>query len=235
MDGDLQHPPELAPVLLAHAEENDLDLVLASRFADPDSAKGGLSRVRNAVSHALIGAARALFPRRLAGVTDPLTGFFCVRRAKLDLSVLRPDGFKILLEILVRTPDLRVGEQPFTFGRRVAGTSKASVGELYRYWKLLLRLRAGTLIPRFGRFAMVGVTGLAVNTFALAFFTQVAGMHYLWGALAATQVSTIWNFALTERWVSRAPPALAPERPVHRLCGHEQRRPPTPRADARWS
>ena len=99
------------------------------------------------------------------------------------LSVLRPDGFKILLEILVRTPDLRVGEQPFTFGKRVAGTSKASVGELYRYWKLLLRLRAGTLIPRFGRFAMVGVTGLAVNTLALAFFTQVAGMHYLWGAL----------------------------------------------------
>jgi putative flippase GtrA len=205
MDGDLQHPPELAPLLLAHAEENDLDLVLASRFADPQSSKGGLSRMRNAASRALIGAARALFPRRLAGVTDPLTGFFCVRRAKLDLSALRPDGFKILLEILIRTPGLRVGEQPFTFGKRVVGTSKASLGELYRYWKLLLRLRAGSVLPRFGRFGMVGLTGLAVNTLALAFFTEVVGMHFLWGALAATQVSTIWNFVLTDRWVFPGP------------------------------
>jgi putative flippase GtrA len=204
MDGDLQHPTELVPQLLAHAEENELDLVLASRFRDGRSAKG-LSRMRNLVSRTLIGAARVLFPRRLAGVTDPLTGFFCVRRAKVDLGLLRPDGFKILLEILVRTPNLRVGECPFTFGRRVAGTSKASLGELARYWKLLLRLRAGDVAPRFGRFSLVGITGLAVNTAALYGFTQVAGLHYLWGALAATQVSTIWNFVLTDRWVFPGP------------------------------
>ncbi|MDX6377866.1 MAG: hypothetical protein QOE98_2169 [Gaiellaceae bacterium] len=204
MDGDLQHPTELVPQLLAHAEENELDLVLASRFRDGHRAKG-LSRMRNLVSRTLIGAARVLFPRRLAGVTDPLTGFFCVRRAKVDLGLLRPDGFKILLEILVRTPDLRVGECPFTFGRRVAGTSKASLGELLRYWKLLLRLRAGDVAPRFTRFGLVGVTGLAVNTAALALFTQAAGVHYLWGALAATQVSTIWNFVLTDRWVFPGP------------------------------
>ena len=133
----------------------------------------------------------ALFPRRLAGVTDPLTGFFCVRRAKLDLSVLRPDGFKILLEILVRTPGLRVGEQPFTFGKRVAGDLEG-IGR--RAVPLLeaaaARFAPARSSPASGASRMVGVTGLAVNTLALAFFTQVAGMHYLWGALAATQVST---------------------------------------------
>jgi dolichol-phosphate mannosyltransferase len=204
MDGDLQHPPELVPQLLSHAEENELDLVLASRFRERRSA-GGLSRLRAFASRSLIGAARVLFPRRLKGVTDPLTGFFCVRREKLALTPLRPDGFKILLEILVRTPSLRVGECAFTFGRRMTGESKASFGELLRYWKLLMRLRAGDVVPRFGRFGLVGVTGLAVNTLALAAFTDGAGMHYLWGALAATQVSTLWNFILTDRWVFPGP------------------------------
>src|SRR6185436_935858 len=35
MDGDLQHPPALVPELLRQAENNDLDLVLASRFLAP--------------------------------------------------------------------------------------------------------------------------------------------------------------------------------------------------------
>ena len=41
---------------------------------------------------------------------DPLTGFFLVRRDSLDLAALRPNGFKILLEILVRSPRLAVSE-----------------------------------------------------------------------------------------------------------------------------
>jgi putative flippase GtrA len=204
MDGDLQHPPALVPELLRQADHNDLDLVLASRFLAPQEG-GGLSRARTLLSRGLIAATRLLFPRRLAGVSDPLTGFFCVRRTRLDLSTLHCDGFKILLAILLQTPDLRVGQVPFVFGRRAEGTSKASLRELGRYGRLLVRLRLGTAVERFGRFGVVGLTGLVVNTAALALFVEGLGLHYLPGAILATQVSTVWNFVLTDRWVFRGP------------------------------
>jgi dolichol-phosphate mannosyltransferase len=52
-----------------------------------------------------------------------------------------------------------------------------------------------------GRFALVGLSGLLVNQLLL--WAQVEGfrLHYLAAAVVATQGSTIWNFALTERWV----------------------------------
>lgn len=61
-----------------------------------------------------------------------------------------------------------------------------------------------SIIPRsknFLRFLFVGITGLAVNQAALAFLTEKMGFHYLVSAVIATQVSTIWNFSLSELWV----------------------------------
>ncbi len=199
MDGDLQHPPEVIDRLLTHAEEHALDVVLASRFHGSKRTEG-LGRLRNMASHALIGASRVLFPNRLKGVTDPLTGFFLVRRSALDLRELRPNGFKILLEILIRTPELRVGEIGFMFGQRHAGESKASTKELTRYLGLLWRLRFGDMHKRFGKFGLVGITGLFVNTAALWFLVSQLGMSGLAGVLAATAVSSVWNFSLIELW-----------------------------------
>jgi dolichol-phosphate mannosyltransferase len=51
------------------------------------------------------------------------------------------------------------------------------------------------------RFGLVGATGLVVNQLALASLTEVLGVHYLVAAIAATQVSTSFNFVLTELWV----------------------------------
>ena len=50
-----------------------------------------------------------------------MSGFFLVRREALEVEELHPHGFKVLLEILVRTPDLRVAEVPFHFGELNAG------------------------------------------------------------------------------------------------------------------
>jgi dolichol-phosphate mannosyltransferase len=200
MDGDLQHPPAVIADLIAAARERDLDLVIASRYCEGDKAKS-LSAQRAAVSKAAGGAAQLLFPRALRGVTDPMTGFFLVRRDALDLDELRPKGFKILLEILVRTPKLRVGEVPFEFGTRYAGESKATVREGLRFVGLLGDLRLGTGIRRLARFGLVGTTGLLVNMLVFLAFAQVAGMHYVLAAILATQTSTLWNFVLTERWV----------------------------------
>ena len=55
--------------------------------------------------------------------------------------------------------------------------------------------------PRFGRFALVGISGLVVNSLALAIFTEWFHIFYLISAMLATQCSTLWNFFWTERWV----------------------------------
>ena len=202
MDGDLQHPPEVIADMLAEIDRTDADLVVASRRA-PHGDADSLPWLRAAVSRFSTGTARRLFGRRLDGVSDPMSGFFVVRRSSLDLPQLHPHGFKILLEILVRTPGLRVREVPFHFGERHAGHSKATVGEGLRFLRLLWRLRVGGMVAGFGKFALVGITGLAVNTLALFAFTEGAGVYYVLSAILATQVSTAWNFFLTDLWVFR--------------------------------
>jgi hypothetical protein len=112
MDGNLQHPPEVVPELLHEGEE--FDIVVASRYCGDGAADWLSSRYRELVSASASASAPAVarlaFPRRLARVTDPLSGFFAVRVAALDAASLRPQGFKILLEILRRSPRTRVGE-----------------------------------------------------------------------------------------------------------------------------
>ncbi len=91
---------------------------------------------------------RATLPRALADCSDPMTGFFAVRADHLNLERLDPSGFKILLEILA-THDLAVAEVPFTFGRRHAGVSKATMrqGVLFLRQLLALRRLAGRGVP----------------------------------------------------------------------------------------
>jgi putative flippase GtrA len=205
MDGDLQHPPEVIGELLAEAGRSSADLVVASRRIPHGDAES-LPRLRSAISRATTVLARALFNGRLAEVSDPMSGFFLVRRSAIDATTLRPDGFKILLDLLVRTPGLRVSEVPFHFGERYAGRSKASLREGLRFVRLLWRLRLGAALQRVARFGVVGLTGLLVNSVALFAFTEVAGIHYILSAILATQVSTLWNFAGTDLWVFRGRP-----------------------------
>lgn len=201
MDADLQHPPEVIAQLLARAQEGDVDLVVASRFVQGGSADE-FGPLRSFLSHFSSGVARLGFSA-LRGVSDPMSGFFLVSRSAVaaNLDRLRPRGFKILLELLVRIPDLRKAEVGFVFGERHAGRSKASVGEAFNYLLHLWRLRLSGSPERFLRFGLVGLSGLAVNTVLLAAFTDRGHVYYLLAAVLATQGSTAWNFALAERFV----------------------------------
>ena len=140
LDADLQHPPEVIPDLLAAAEQDRADLVIASRYCGQGRADG-LGPVRARISTACGSAAKLLFPLRLSGVTDPMSGFFLVRRSAVDLDALRPRGFKILLELLVRTPGLRTTEVGYAFASRSAGESKGSLREGLTYARSLGVLR----------------------------------------------------------------------------------------------
>jgi dolichol-phosphate mannosyltransferase len=199
MDADLQHPPEVLEQLAERASRGDVDLVVASRYADGGGAPQ-FGRLRALASRLTGGAARVLFPVRLRQVNDPMSGFFLVRRDALALETLQPRGFKILLEILVRTGGLRIAEVPFSFGVRLSGESKAGLREAVRYLLQLVQLRLAGNVARFG---LVGLTGLAVNVGAFALFATLLNIQYLLAALLATQLSSAWNFALIDRWVFR--------------------------------
>lgn len=143
MDADLQHPPELLSTLVGRASRGDVDLVIASRYAGGGSAGGLATALRRRVSTTSTRLVKALFPHRLRGCTDPLTGYFLFDRRVIALDSLRPKGFKILLEMLVRQP-LTFAEVPFTFGVRHAGSSKGSVRQGVHFVAQLISLRRTT-------------------------------------------------------------------------------------------
>jgi len=197
MDGDLQHPPELVPALLATADSESVDVVVASRYLADGSAGGLANVVRRAVSSGSTAVTRAMFPVRLADCSDPMTGFFLVRREAVDLSLLRPRGFKILLEILARHR-LAVAEIPFVFGDRFAGESKASFAQGINFLTQLAALRFG----RMSRFAVIGGVGAVVNI-ALVWILMAVGLGYLPAAIVAAEATIVMNFFLQERFVFR--------------------------------
>ena len=127
MDADLKHPPEMIPRLYRHAQKSRADIVMGSWLA-PGGDASSLGFIRTILSYVFAWTTRLAFPQRLRQVTDPLTGFFMTRRAALNPERLRTDGFKILLEILVSHPHLKVTEVPIQFGSRNAGESKAKNG-----------------------------------------------------------------------------------------------------------
>lgn len=139
MDGDLQHPPEVVSRLLEAGRTAQADLVVGSRYV-PGGGNEGLGAVRTAVSWGSTVLAKVMFPHRLRGIRDPMSGFFLFRREALTES-MTPRGFKILLEIAVRHPDLIRCEVPFVFVERVLGTSKGTIREGFRYLRLLAEMR----------------------------------------------------------------------------------------------
>jgi len=143
MDADLQHPPGLLPALL-EAVQAGADLAIASRYAH-DNGVTGWNPIRAAISR-LSTLATLPFLRKKARVTDPMSGFFVLRRECIDGIAFQPQGFKLLLEILVRGRAKQIREVPYHFGVRHAGKSKAGPAVAYYYLHLLGRLSRETLL-----------------------------------------------------------------------------------------
>lgn len=195
MDGDLQHPPEKIPEMLARHAEGDVDVVVASRYAGGGTSHGLADRTRVMVSKVSTAITKSMFPVRLRDVTDPMTGFFLVDRRTVDLDGLRPRGFKILLEILVRR-SFRIAEVPFDFADRHAGESKASVRQGVHFLTQLAALRFGKM----SLFAVIGGLGAVANVAIVWALTQL-GVDYIVAAIIAAEATIIGNFLLIERFV----------------------------------
>ena len=142
MDADLQHPPELLSDLLK-AMHQGYDIAVASRYITEDAVKGW-NPIRRLVS--MLGTWVTLpLQKRNIRIKDPLSGFFVVRRTCIAGIPLHSQGFKILLEVLVRGRIRSAAEVPFSFGLRYAGKSKASLKVALDYFSLLGRLSLDSL------------------------------------------------------------------------------------------
>ncbi|MFN2117106.1 MAG: glycosyltransferase [Candidatus Promineifilaceae bacterium] len=199
MDADLQHPPETIPVMWEQAQKTGADIVVGSRSGDLFGPYG-LSRLRSLNSKILTIVARTVFPRRLKNVADPLTGLFLVRSAEVDVAALRPDGFKILLEILVRNPGLQVSEVNFQFEPRHSGESKADVREGGRFFRHLITLRS-TANPHLGRFLVVIVLSLIGNAALFSALTAWGKFSPVISAFLTAELIWLAIFFALDLWV----------------------------------
>ncbi|WP_058046902.1 glycosyltransferase [Streptomyces roseifaciens] len=198
MDADLQHPPELVPDLVEAGVREGADLVVASRYR-PGGSRAGLAGSRRvAVSRAATWLAKGAFPRLLRGISDPMSGFFAVRRETVaSTEELRPLGYKILMELAVRCRPASVTELPFAFQDRFSGESKSSAREGFRFLGHLTTLRTSAPWARMLVFGLIGLTGFLPNLLGLHLLTR-AGLHYVPAEIAANQLGVLWNFLLIE-------------------------------------
>ncbi|MET8974704.1 glycosyltransferase family 2 protein [Streptomyces sp. NPDC004539] len=202
MDGDCQHPPSLVPELVATGERSGAELVVASRYIKGGSRAGLAGGYRVAVSKGATWLTKSLFPRRLHRISDPMSGFFAIRRSVVSADVLKPLGYKILLELAVRSRPERVAEVPFVFQERYAGESKSTAKEGVRFLRHLLGLRTASPVARMIGFGLIGLSGFLPNLLALWALTR-AGLHYLPAEILANQFGVAWNFLLIEHLLFR--------------------------------
>jgi dolichol-phosphate mannosyltransferase len=132
MDADFSHPPALVPKLRQAFTATGADLVVASRYVPGGSTPDWPFKRR------LLSRAACLLARPLSPVRDAASGFFLIRRDIARGTVVKAGGFKICLELIVRSGATRLVELPYRFDDRELGESKMSLREAAGY---LVQLR----------------------------------------------------------------------------------------------
>lgn len=196
MDADMQHDETLLAEMLAILKSGEAELVNGSRYV----AGGGVGDW-NAGRHRLSQIGTRLGQSILkTHLTDPLSGFFMLRRELFEEAVDRMFGlgFKILLDLVssLRRP-VSARELPYTFRERGAGESKLDTLVSLEYLLLLLHKTLGRYVPvRFLLFVAVGATGVVIHLTVLGTLLNLLGVAFLWSQTAATFTAMTSNYAL---------------------------------------
>ena len=196
IDGDCQHDEKVLPRMLELLKSGEADVVVGTRYA----AGGGIgswnaSRAR--MSRLATRLSRAVIKHDLS---DPMSGFFALRREVLELAVrnLSSVGFKILLDIIASSPKPpRVQEVPYEFRNRHAGESKLDSQAIWGYLMLLVDKLIGGIVPvRFVSFALIGAVGVFVHFAVLAALFRVMSLPFTFSQAGAAGVAMASNFIL---------------------------------------
>ena len=203
MDGDMQHDEALLPGMLSVLRADEADLVVGSRYVagggvgDWDRTRAGMSDFATRLSRLVL----------KVDITDPMSGFFMVRRATFDQGVRRLSalGFKILLDLVASLPaPPRVRELPYSFRSRVSGESKLDAGVLRDFLMLLADKLVGHVVPvRFIMFAMVGALGLVAHVLVLGLGMDLGGLSFNRAQVLATGCAIVGNFTVNNLFTFR--------------------------------
>jgi len=136
IDADLSHPPELVPRMFSVMQAEQADMVIGSRYIPG----GGTSNWE--LSRVLMSKFACVLARGLTPVRDATSGFFLMHRERARGLAISAGGFKICLELLIRSEPRLVVEVPYVFTGRTAGESKMNLKEATGYLKQLLDLHA---------------------------------------------------------------------------------------------
>jgi len=202
MDGDLQHDETLLPAMLDALRTGGADLAVGSRYCGgPGADASALGARREAGSRLANWLGRQVLK---ADLTDPMSGFFMVRRSVVEVVAQRlsTSGFKVLFDIVAsHDRPLKIVELPYTFRAREAGDSKLDNGVVVQYLGLLVaKLSKDVISPRFLMFAMVGASGVVVH---LAILRSLLHLGFSWAqtlaAIGAMTSNYLINNAVTYR------------------------------------
>jgi dolichol-phosphate mannosyltransferase len=131
IDADLSHPPDLVPRMLSVLHAEKADMVIGSRYVPG----GGTSNWET--SRVMMSKFACLLARGLTPVRDATSGFFLMHRDRARDVRISAGGFKICLELLIRSDPTVVVEVPYVFKGRTAGESKMNLKEATGYlWQL---------------------------------------------------------------------------------------------------
>jgi dolichol-phosphate mannosyltransferase len=199
IDADLQHDESILPQMFAQVRAEHApraDIVVASRYAAGGSLDGWIAE-RARMSRFATALTERFLP---TGLTDPMSGFFVIRRPVFESAMrhLSGEGYKLLLDILssVPTPP-RVAEVAYRFRPRVAGESKLDSAVLWEFSLLLLDKKIGSWLPaRFVLFSLVGASGLLVHFGVLSLAFRIGGLGFGAAQAIATFVAMTSNYAL---------------------------------------
>ncbi|MEM9770118.1 MAG: glycosyltransferase [Cyanobacteria bacterium P01_D01_bin.73] len=199
IDADLQHPPETLIKLLSEVRRG-ADLAVASRHV----VGGGVSDwslARRVLSRGAQMLGLLMLPEVIGRVSDPMSGYFLVRREAIANVPLSPVGYKILIEVLGRGKVRWIGECGYVFQERQEGDSKVSRQHYWDYLLHLWRLRwsrwqGGRLL----RFGIVGLSGVFVDMAVFYGLRGVLGWGLTRSAILSAEVAIFNNFLWNDRW-----------------------------------
>ncbi len=208
MDADLQHPPSLIPKIVSQLE-NGSEVSIASRYI-PGGSNEGLGKFwsfygiyRRLISNSMSLLTKILFVP-IRKTTDPMTGFFGFRRDLIENKKLEAKGFKILVEILMRTKPEKVTEVPLKFQPRKHEDSKATIRQGINFFKHLKQLffelpEAG----RFLKFCLVGLSGVLINLGLLYIMVEGLAIQKIIAFSISIFISILSNYFFNSRFTYR--------------------------------
>lgn len=198
IDADLQHPPELLLKLWGEIQRGG-DLAVASRHVEG----GGVSEwsaIRRFLSRGAQTLGLIILPEVIGRVSDPMSGYFMVRRSCIAGRTLSPLGYKILIEVIARGRVPWIGEVGYVFQERQEGESKVTSKQYVDYLRHLVRLRFSLgPIARFFRFGLVGFSGVFVDL-GVFYLLRSQGFGLTSSAAISGEVAIINNFLWNDFW-----------------------------------